>query len=75
MKEISIQESIQTMVPQESGASQKNQEQEGSFLETLTDAIGEVNKLHKEADMAICKITGYYIHTKSLRGQTGSAYL
>lgn len=53
MKEISIQESFQTMLPQDSGASQKSQEQEGSFLDTLTDAIGEVDKLHKEADLAV----------------------
>jgi len=53
MKEISIQDSIQTTLPQDVGVSQKNQEQEGSFLDTLNDAIGEVDKLHKEADLAV----------------------
>ncbi len=52
MKEISI-ESIQTMLPQDTGVNQKIQEQDGSFLDTLTDAIGEVDKLHKEADLAV----------------------
>ncbi len=52
MKEISI-ESIQTMLPQDSVASQKSPEQEGSFLDTLNDAIGEVGKLHEEADRAV----------------------
>ena len=53
MKEISVQESIKTMLPQEAGLNQKNQEKEGSFLDTLNDAIGEVDKLRKEADLAV----------------------
>jgi flagellar hook-basal body complex protein FliE len=53
MKEISIQDHIQTMLPSPFEGPQAKEEQGESFLNTLNDAIGEVNELRNEADRAV----------------------
>ncbi len=53
MKEISIQDHIQTMLPTPFEVPQAKEEQGESFLNTLNDAIGEVNELRNEADRAV----------------------
>ena len=52
MKEISI-EHIQTMLPSPFEAPRAREDQGESFLNTLNDAIGEVNELKNEADRAV----------------------
>ena len=53
MTEISSLESIQTMLPSPFETPQAKEEQGESFLNTLNDAIGEVNELRNEADRAV----------------------
>jgi len=53
MKEIIIQDSVKTLLPSPFENKQQNQGQGETFLETLKGAMGEVNKLHKEADRAV----------------------
>ena len=53
MKEISIQDHIQTMLPSPFDVQQAKEDQGDSFLTTLNEAIGEVNDLRNEADRAV----------------------
>lgn len=53
MKEISIQDHIQTMLPSPFEVQPAKEEQGNSFLTTLNEAIGEVNDLRNEADRAV----------------------
>ena len=53
MKEISIQDHIQTMLPSPFEVQQAREEHGNSFLTTLSEAIGEVNDLRNQADRAV----------------------
>ena len=53
MKEIAIQENINSLIPPRIEEKQTNEKQGESFFNTLQNAIGEVNKLHEEADHAV----------------------
>lgn len=53
MKEISIQDNIKTLLPSPFEDKQQNKGQGETFLETLKGAMGEVSKLHEEADRAV----------------------
>ena len=53
MTEISNLDQIQTMLPSPFEGPQAKEEQGESFLNTLNDAIGEVNELRNEADRAV----------------------
>ena len=57
MKEISIQDKIQMMLPPVAGATPPKEVEGDSFVDTLNDAIGEVNKLHQEADLAVKELS------------------
>ena len=53
MKEIAIQDNFKTLLP---SPFDDNKQKEGpgeSFVATLNAAIGDVNKLHQEADRAV----------------------
>ena len=54
MNEFTIKNSIETSVPSLSGkiASSESEKDKGSFGKMLTESIGEVNRLQKEADKA-----------------------
>jgi flagellar hook-basal body complex protein FliE len=53
MKEISIQDHIQTMLPSPFEVQKASEGQGDSFLTALNEAIGEVNDLRNEADRAV----------------------
>lgn len=53
MKEIAIQENMDSLMPSRINEKQTNEKQGESFFSTLQNAIGEVNKLHEEADHAV----------------------
>lgn len=52
MKEIAIQDTLKTLLPSPLNDNQQNVQGE-SFVSTLNAAIGDVNKLHQEADRAV----------------------
>lgn len=53
MKEITIQENIKTLFPAPLDVNQPKEGQGESFVDTLKDAIGDVNNLCQEADRAV----------------------
>ena len=53
MKEIAIQDTVKTLLPSPLNDKQNKDAQGKSFVATLNDAIGDVNKLHQEADRAV----------------------
>lgn len=53
MKEITIKNHLETLVPLQVNGKQATQKQEGSFGEMLSGAIGETDRLRKEADRAV----------------------
>ncbi len=53
MKDIAIQEVTKTLLPSPFEEKQKTHGQGEEFFETLKGAMGEVNKLHDEADRAV----------------------
>ena len=57
MKEISVQDKIQMMLPPTGGTITSKEVEGNSFVGTLNDAIGEVNRLHEEADLAVKELS------------------
>ena len=57
MKEISIHEKGQALFPDPLERAQHKEDQGGAFVETLKTAMGEVNKLHAEADKAVQELS------------------
>jgi len=53
MKEIVIQDTLKTLLPSPFDDKQQKDVQGESFVSTLSAAIGDVNKLHQEADRAV----------------------
>ncbi len=53
MKEIAIQENMKSVIAPLSENRMNEKAQDGSFMDTLKDAIGDVNRLHEEADQAV----------------------
>ena len=53
MKEIAIQDTLKTLLPSPLDDNQKKDVQGESFVSTLNAAIGDVSKLHQEADRAV----------------------
>ena len=53
MKDIAIQDSLKSLTPLTSEVKQTQESQGDNFFETLKGTIGEVNKLHQEADQAV----------------------
>jgi len=57
MNEISIQDKIQMMLPPTAGVNPPKEAQGNSFSDTLNGALGEVNRLHEEADRAVTALS------------------
>lgn len=57
MKEIAILENVKALFPTPLEGTQQKEAQGGEFMETLKTAMGEVNKLHAEADKAVNELS------------------
>lgn len=53
MKDIAIQDSLKSLTPVTSEVKQPQDISGDNFFETLKGTIGEVNKLHEQADQAV----------------------